>query len=759
MKTEVFLTYGKKVKRGSWSFEQKQNLRENLFFVILAFYPLRHISWGLDFWDTGYNYANFQYMGTRHMDPMWLFSTYLANVTGNLLTKLPSADTLMGMNLYTGLFASVLALTGYFFCTRKLKMQTGIVFAGEMIALSLCWCPTALLYNYLTYLFFLLSSILLYIGLTKEKRACMIWAGVFLGTNVLVRFSNLPEAAMIVAVWAYDFIVWLEERKGGAGKKDKADGKDRAEKDGRAAGRDEAERNDRAAEKDRAERNDREAGKDEAERNDREAGQDRAERKDRAEKNGEEKKTDTGFWKRTLRHTLWCLLGYAAALAVLLNYIHIRYGIDAYITGIRRLFSMTGNASDYKAISMIRGILDRYVENLYWAGRLGVIVAGGMVLFALAGRLEDIFSRGKAQEAGGAAGGKVVKEDTAGGNVTRGNAAGRDITREDASGGNASGGMVWAVHVGIRLLWAGVSVLTLWWLYAREFCSLYFYSYDPIYRPGTIFLMLTMFIAVVRIFHPQSPREEKLLGGMLILIILLTSIGSNNGVYPSMNNLFLAAPYTLWESWRFIRHIGERRMKNGWRISAFPAKGILVAFLALCLFQFGGFGMGFAFAEATGIQDANTVVTNNEILKNIKMSPEKARWMEEISAYVKESGLQGKEVILYGDIPSLSYYLQMPSAFNPWSDLDSYSLEVMESELAQIEGQVKEKGMERPVIILENYHALAVEGGLEALEASDISEKKLQEMKEDQKWKRLTSFMDTLGYEQSFRNEKFAVYR
>lgn len=46
---------------------------ENLAIVILAFYPLRHIGWGLDLWDTGYNYANFQYMGTRHMDPMWFF--------------------------------------------------------------------------------------------------------------------------------------------------------------------------------------------------------------------------------------------------------------------------------------------------------------------------------------------------------------------------------------------------------------------------------------------------------------------------------------------------------------------------------------------------------------------------------------------------------------------------------------------------------------------------------------------------------------
>ena len=48
---------------------------ENLFVVILVFYPLRHITWGLDLWDTGYNYANFQYMGTKHMDSMWLFST------------------------------------------------------------------------------------------------------------------------------------------------------------------------------------------------------------------------------------------------------------------------------------------------------------------------------------------------------------------------------------------------------------------------------------------------------------------------------------------------------------------------------------------------------------------------------------------------------------------------------------------------------------------------------------------------------------
>lgn len=685
LKTEVFLTCGnrkngtgRKVKRTSLTSGRFRNLLENLFIVILVFYPLRHISWGIDFWDTGYNYANFQYMGTQHMDSMWLFATYLANVTGNLLTRLPNADTLMGMNLYTGLFASALALTGYFFCTRKLKMPRGIVFVGEMIALSLCWCPTAVLYNYLTYLLFLFSAIFLYYGLTGEKKGCLICAGILLGANVLVRFSNLPEAAMIVAVWAYDFIIWLEKRGGRAVSGTREGGNPGTSS---AAGPEE------------------------------------------------------GFWKRTLRHTLWCLAGYAGALVVLLNYIHIRYGISEYIAGIRRLFAMTENASDYKALSMIRGSLDRYVENLYWVGRLGVIVLGGMVLFALAGRLEAIL--GKCH-------GKAAVASTA---ISAGNPEWR------------SGGMAGFIHVGVRILWIGVSVATLWWLYTRKFCSLFFYSYDPIYRPGTIFMMLAMLIGVVRIFQRECPREEKLISGMLILILLLTSIGSNNGVYPSMNNLFLAAPYTMWESWRFLVHVRDRKTKNGWCLSSFPVKGILTAFLALCLFQFGGFGIHFTFAEGTGIQDADTVIENNNVLKNIKMNPERAKWLEELSAYINENTMQGKEVILYGGIPALSYYLQMPSAFNPWSDLDSYSAEVMEAALAQIKGNVTEKGEERPVIILENLYALDVEGGSKALETFGVPEDKRRKMEEDRKWKMLTTFMDDLGYEQGFRNEKFAVYR
>lgn len=632
---------------------QRENILESIAVVILAFYPLRHISWGLDLWDTGYNYANFQYMGTEHMDPMWLFSTYLATAVGNLLTKLPSGGTLLGMNFYTGLFASMLALLGYFFCTRGLKIPKRIAFVGELTALSLCWCPTALLYNYLSYLFFLGCVILLYYGLIKDKKVCLIGAGVCLGANVLVRFSNLPEAAMIVAVWAYDVLCLLEERRGK-----------------------------------RAETHD-----------------------------GRKEKSGQGGWhgfrRRLFAHTGWCLLGYAAALAVLLGWIWIRYGLNEYAAGIGRLFAMTDKAADYKPTAMITGMLVSYAQSIYWVTRIGVFAAGGLVMFAAAGFAEVFFSKNTD---------KISK----------------------------------VIHCAVRVLWVGVCAFMLWWLYDRQICSFQFYSYDSMLRPGVLFLMLAMLIGAVRILHRDSPKEEKLISGMLILVILLTSLGSNNGVYPSLNNLFVAAPYTLWESWRFIRDVKDRKLKHDLMISPFPVKGVLTAFLALCLFQFGLFGFHFAFAEATGIQDVSAGVEGSGVLKNIKMSPEKARWMTEISAYLEENGLWERELILYGNIPALSYYLQMPSAFNPWSSLDSYSRTAFAEALAEVEAEMAEN--EAPVIIIDREYSLYMEGGSAALEQAGVVGHRIEKIAEDEKLPVLADFIDAQGYRKGFDNGKFAVF-
>lgn len=633
-----------------------------VFVLILGLYPLRHIHWGLDLWDTGYNYANFEYMGLEHMDPMWLFSTYLANGVGHFLTKLPFGDSLVGMNLYTGLFVSVLALMGYFFCTRKLGIPSVTAFVGEFAAISLCWCPTALLYNYLTYVLFLGCVILLYKGLAEGKGGCLFAAGICLGTNVLVRFSNLPEAAMILAVWAYGVIEALEMRgivKAGLTGGPKKRALERA-----------------VPEKGTAE--------------------------------------SSGAFMRTVRRTLWCLGGYLAALAVLLGYIHIRYGLDSYIAGILRLFAMTDNAEDYKAASMVMGMIGAYIENLYWVIRIFVIVAGGMILFGMVDFLTDRlkFFRGHAKLA------------------------------------------VWTGR-GVRALWAAVCICMLGWLYYRGFCALEYYHYGAILRPGILFLMLSMLVAVIRIIHPGSPKEEKLISGMVVLVILLTPLGSNNKLYPSLNNLFVAAPYTLWQCCRFFRMRDWGRIPGRIRVNAFPAKGVVAAFLALFLVQSVLFGKDFVFAESTGVQNVSEVVENNEVLEGVIMSPQRAEWMRSISAYVEENGLKGREVILYGSVPALSYYLQMPSAFNPWSDLASYSLETMEQDLAEVSAEMETA---RPVVILEDTYASYLEGGAEALEEQGVPDQNIQMIREDPKWGLLMDFLDEYGYGQTFRNEKFGIW-
>ena len=730
------------------SHQKRINIWECLGLVILILYPLRHINWGLDLWDTGYNYANFRYFGTEHMDPMWLFSTYLANAAGSLITRLPGAGGLIGMNFYTGLAVSLLALAGYFFCTGKLKMPKVLVFAGEMTAVSLCWCPTALLYNYLTYLFFLVSSILLYTGLTEGKKACLFWAGVLLGTNVLVRFSNLPEAGMILAVWAYDFILWRQERKAGS-----RTGQPEAQTaQENAAGGQKGRPKCQAAQENAA-----------------------------GSRTGQPEAQTAKRWPRPLRHTLWCFAGYLAALGVLLGFIHIRYGLGEYLNGIRRLFAMTDNATDYKPTAMIMGVVGTYVENLYWVIRIMAILLAGTALAAAADRLERlcVSRRGKTPESGMAKREKCLRLIES------------------------------SLHKGVRILLIMAGGAMLIWLYYRKFCSVQFTSYDSMLRPGILFLMLTMLIAVIRIFSVRAAAQEKLISGMLILIIVLTSLGSNNDVYPSLNNLFLAAPYTLWQSWRFLRNTGDGRLslkprhsgrkaadsmrmterqvsrqqipdhsvpfsakdsgsaedeggpncRQGLLLSSFPAKVLLAAFLAMCLFQFAGFGAGFVFAEATGVQEATVYVENNAVLENVRMSPRKAQWMRELSAYVDENGLEGREVILYGDIPALSYYLQMPSAFNPWSDLDSYGYEVMEEDLEELAEALRGREEESPVVIVENRYILYEEGGTAALEAAGISEKNRKEIEEDPKWPLLGSFMERFGYKEEFRNEKFTLYR
>lgn len=185
-------------------FKIKKNIYNAILFIILIIYSLLLTNQGVTVTDTGYNYGNF--VNYDSLDNMWKFSTYLATALGSLFTRLPLGHSMLGLNIYTGLVKALIALVIFCVCVYYFNMKSSIVFLAELMALGYCWCPTALLYNYLSYLLFTVGAILLCVAVKSKKYLWYFLAGLCLGINVLVRLPNLAEMSLIFAVWYYCYI-------------------------------------------------------------------------------------------------------------------------------------------------------------------------------------------------------------------------------------------------------------------------------------------------------------------------------------------------------------------------------------------------------------------------------------------------------------------------------------------------------------------------------------------------------------------------
>ncbi len=588
-----------------------------LFPIILFLYPLRHIRVGVGWTDTAYNYGNFAYM--ENMDDMWLFSTYLGTALGNFFTKLPLGDTMLGLNLYTGLFVSVLTVAGYFFFVKSVKLSPVLTFVAEFVVVNLCWCPTALLYNYLSFTFLGAGMVLLYFALMKCKgeKLCFVLAGICLGINVFVRLPNLTNMALIVAVWAMGII--------------------RREKP-----------------------------------------------------------------VKVLQQTGWCVLGYIIGLGGVFGLISLKYGAGNYINGVMRLLSMPSEAADYSPLEMVLQQVRNYRQNLHWIGWLALFVVLGMIVYQILPKSW-----------------KWLK------NI----------------------GYVGAVFCGFYLLWA------------LKMFNMEHSTYMSMLQWAFMLLTANLAIGVVVIFGKRFTQQEKLLSGLGIIVMLITPLGSNNHLYLSINNLFFILPFTLWMLCRFFKWLPECWKVCKWEISTYPLKAMLLCVAGMILLQTTLFGWQFVFLEGDGNEKKlYTSVENNAILKGMLTDEERAVCITELSAYVQEQDLKGREIILYGGIPAMSYYLEMPFAISAWPDLSSYNYSVMQEDLQHIQGQADTGVGELPVILLEKKPGTYVLAGREGLAAAGVSEKEITALEADRKLRLLADMIEKYGYQASFENDKFVMF-
>lgn len=611
------------------AYYKRHNFIENLLFpLVLICYPLVKINQGIDVADTTYSLANFQYFAS--MDGTWMVATFLANAVGSLMMHLPFGNTLLGMYFYTALIQSVTALSVYlvFHLVWSDRIPAPLVFLGEFLALGLCWCPSTILYNYLTYLLMTLGILFLYQGILEEKWKYYVAAGVLLGVNVAVRMPNVVQAALIAAVW-YGALVC-----------------------GRTL-------------------------------------------------------------KQAVLDTLWCILGYAAGFMAPFAAICIRYGAGAYPAMVRTMFAMTDKAVDYKPSAMLTGMFRDYITGSFWLLFAGICMAGGYLLFW----------------------------------VQRKWFAKRSF---------------W------KTLWKGIYLTALLILlrfyWGKGVFSFRYYEYGSMYFPAVFFLLTAVLTAFCCIFAPsfsgtggirciqddkqdsvleerRHGKDEKIFAVLVLVQILVTPLGSNNDLYPIINNMFLAAPFVLWVVWRKFK-TGSTK-ENG-----FLVKAPFVLLTALVLVQSAGFHLTFTFQDSADGAARDTKLTAPQKAAGIYTNQENAACLTELAQYAKQAGLAGKPVVLYGEIPGIGYFLDMPPALSTfWPDLDSYRMEEYRRDLEQI--------TELPVIIVSSRTAAYLNGDEVCMEWFGADKEK---MDSDEKLKILADYMSQHAFRESFGNGRYVVY-
>ncbi|MDE6604013.1 MAG: hypothetical protein K2K90_18080 [Lachnospiraceae bacterium] len=690
-------------------YRKYQNFIEKwLFPAILLLYPFLVVNQGLDVADSTYSLTNFQYFDS--MEGTWMVATFFSNAVGWLFMHLPFGGTLLGMKCYTTLVQSATALMVYFGLRKQIAAP--LLFFGEFLALGLCWCPSTILYNYLTYFFMTAAVLLLYRGLVpagtsvsgKKQRLCFAAAGICLGANVSVRMPNVVQAAFILAVW-YGTVLTFRRRVGKAGGSLGAGVTADAEN--------------------------------------RNAGQEGTGKRPLP---GRELAVITG----------WCLLGYAAGFGVPLAVICVRYGVSAYPDMVRTMFAMTEQAADYKPSSMLSGMFADYIKGLYWLTFAGVCASAAGLALRVRERLYGAGTSTGQQDSG--KNDVCAKEQT--GELSRK----WDVYR-------ITGIIIKTAYVLLLLV-----LLRFYWGRGMFHFRYYQYGNGCIYYPTVLLLLVMIAVAVFCLIEKRVCAEQKILAAFVLLQIFLTPLGSNTDLYPIINNLFVAAPFLLWVMWsRFtcwrveggetglttakdaanpgtsVRLVRQRWMGQYRFLWTAPFCGLLV----FVLVQSVGSHANFVFQDGIYGETRDMRVKMPEKAVGIYTNLENGALLEELSVFIKEEGLTGREMITYGELPGLYYLLDMPPALSTgWPDLESYRMTEYMRDLAELEKEIVAGG-EMPVIIVSSSVAAYWSDDGEAISWFGVD---VEKMAEDKKQRILGEWIGNYGYTERFGNMRYVVY-
>ncbi len=389
------------------------------------------------------------------------------------------------------------------------------------------------------------------------------------------------------------------------------------------------------------------------------------------------------------KETGLCVAGFLGAQLLMFIVMSVLYGIGAYPEMIGGLFGIAGRASDYTFGEMLASIFSAYLTGFKWMLYMLLCILPGIPFMVIKKEKFPLLRKG-----------------------------------------------IYCVCILFLFF-----VLGKWGMY-----NLKYYQKESGLQWGVVFLLLSIGVCIWMLLTKAADDEWKLIGILSLVVILITPLGSNNYVWPILNNLFFVAPVTFWMIYRFARW-GRTYLDATGKVPLFSAKAMLLAMVLAFLVQSVGLLGGYVFRDGESGEKRSAQVMHNPVLAGMYTTPQNAENLDELSVFMDEQAAdyEGKELILYGNIPGLSYYLdRAPAISTSWPDLASSDIGALRTDLADIKGEISEKGM-RPLVIFSS----AVQE--KAAEAEENGSK-------DEKLGLIRQFMDENDYRQVFENDAFVVY-
>ncbi len=242
-----------------------------------------------------------------------------------------------------------------------------------------------------------------------------------------------------------------------------------------------------------------------------------------------------------------------------------------------------------------------------------------------------------------------------------------------------------------------------------------------------VLILLGVFISIVSLFNKDLEVHERLLASLVPIMVFITPIGSNSGMYTLLNALFLVLPIS-------FGLLSKRANKC---LSSAPFAVTVGLFSVAMLFQ----GILFKYNYVYRDMQQEYVKINkaeNVTLAGMRTSPEKKEYIVGLSDYLKSENLEGERVIVFGHIPMTAYAFPVKNAISHvWPSLDSYPLDDFRKELEALG--------DNPVIVYQSGY-----GDLLTKDYKDsFSEKEII----------LCEYAKSRGYKVTYQNDFFTVLR